>query len=204
MTFDAKKVRRGPNAPKIPVPLEHEEQVLVIDTLLGRLFRNGEGKMVRPPGGGMTGRWPDLSLLYAVPNGGHRMKATAGKMRAEGLRGDVPDLCLPVVRGPFAGLYIEMKRQKGELANPQQRAYHDRLRDQGYFVFVARGAVQGISAIVGYLQLPEVGAPGGLVDVCARGLATLLKTRTRYAELLSHSAQEGRTTGIPAGSMPAG
>lgn len=36
-------------------------------------------------------RWPELRLLYAVPNGGDRHPIVAAKMRAEGVRAGVPD-----------------------------------------------------------------------------------------------------------------
>ena len=42
---------------------------------------------------------PALALLYAIPNGGHRHKAVAARMKAEGVKAGVPDLCLPVARG---------------------------------------------------------------------------------------------------------
>lgn len=52
---------------------------------------------------------PVLGLLYAIPNGGYRHPATAGRMKAEGQRAGVPDICLPVPRGKWHGLYIELK-----------------------------------------------------------------------------------------------
>lgn len=52
---------------------------------------------------------PELALLYSVPNGGARHKATAGRLKAEGVRAGVPDVCLPVPRGGFGALYIELK-----------------------------------------------------------------------------------------------
>ena len=39
---------------------------------------------------------PDIDLLHAIPNGGHRNKATAGQLKAEGVKRGVPDIFLPV------------------------------------------------------------------------------------------------------------
>ena len=52
------------------------------------------------------GRYPELKLLYHVPNGGSRKKSEAGRFKAEGVKAGVPDLCLPVARGCSHGLYI--------------------------------------------------------------------------------------------------
>lgn len=77
---------------------------------------------------------PDLQLLYAVPNGGLRNKVVAAKMRAEGQRPGVPDYCWPrrSACGSFAGLYIELKRQKGGRLADEQRKFLDGVRAQGY------------------------------------------------------------------------
>ena len=48
--------------------------------------------------------FPELELLFHVPNGGARSKATAGRLKAEGVKPGVPDLCLPVPRGAYHGL----------------------------------------------------------------------------------------------------
>jgi hypothetical protein len=180
--------------PNLPVPSEHDEQRLLIDSLLGPLVKQADGSFERS--GGMTVRWPELSMLYAVPNGGLRSKATAGKLRAEGVRSDVPDLCLPVVRGPWFGLYVEMKRQTGSYPKPSQRQYHLDLEAQGYAVFVAQGAAMALSLIVGYLHLPKQADAGGIYDLMVRGPETVSKTRERWGELLLGSAKARRGAGV--------
>lgn len=78
-----------------------------------------------------------LALLHAIPNGGQRHKAVAGKMKAEGVKRGVPDVCLPVPRGPWHGLYIEMKKA-GELksTSDDQRFWIRNLRLLGYYAVV--------------------------------------------------------------------
>lgn len=48
-------------------------------------------------------------LAYHVPNGGHRVKAVAAKLKAQGVKAGVSDICLPMARGGWFGLYIEFK-----------------------------------------------------------------------------------------------
>ena len=60
-----------------------------------------------------SGKYPCLTLMYHIPNEGKRSRATGGRLRAEGLKAGVPDICLPVACGGCHGLYIELKRQHG-------------------------------------------------------------------------------------------
>jgi hypothetical protein len=62
---------------------------------------------------------PELRWLHAIPNGGKRDPVTAARMKAEGARTGVADICLPVPRHGFHGLYIEMKKSGGRLSKEQ-------------------------------------------------------------------------------------
>ena len=87
------------------------------------------------------GKYPELELLYHIPNGGKRGKAEAARFKREGVKAGVPDLCLPVARRGFHGLYIELKAEKG-IAE---------LKRQNYCAFVAYGAAAAIKALAFYL-----------------------------------------------------
>jgi hypothetical protein len=39
-----------------------------------------------------------LSLMFAIPNGGLRHKAEANKLKSEGVKAGVPDIMLPIAR----------------------------------------------------------------------------------------------------------
>jgi hypothetical protein len=82
---------------------------------------------------------PELNLLAAIPNGGHRLKATAGKMKAEGVKAGFPDIIFPVARGGFHGLFIEMKAPKGGTWQKTQQEWADNLAKQGYLTAVCYG-----------------------------------------------------------------
>jgi hypothetical protein len=75
-------------------------------------------------------RLPELALLHAIPNGGHRHKATAARLKAEGVKRGVPDVCLPVPRGGAHGLYIELKTERGK-PTPEQLGWIRALRGRG-------------------------------------------------------------------------
>ena len=95
--------------------------------------------------------WPELGLLFHIPNGGSRNKAEAGRFKAEGVKAGVPDLMLPVARGGFHGLFIEMKRLDGGRVRPEQKAWMEKLQAQGYEAVVCRGWEGASEALLRYL-----------------------------------------------------
>lgn len=140
--------------------IEHQEQVA--------LFKWAEYA---------AGRWPVLELLYAIPNGGIRpskartdkrgrtvrYSVEAQKLRAEGVKSGVPDICLPVPSGQYHGLYIELKTRRGR-PSVAQRKWIAALRRHGYRAEVCRGWEAARAVIEDYL-----GAEGGNVPPAAPG-----------------------------------
>jgi hypothetical protein len=94
--------------------------------------------------------WPELALFHAIPNGGMRSKRTAIGLKAEGVRPGVPDYCLPVARGGYHGLYIELKTASGAV-RPEQRAWLAALAAQGYMAVVCRQWEQAWGVLRDYL-----------------------------------------------------
>lgn len=82
---------------------------------------------------------PELNLLAAVPNGGHRQKAVAGKMKAEGVKAGFPDIIFPVARGGFHGLFVEMKAPMGGTWQKAQKRWAEDLAKQGYLTAICYG-----------------------------------------------------------------
>lgn len=101
-----------PREPALPVPSEHESQAA--------FFR----RVALDP------RTRDL-LIFAIPNGGQRHKAVAAKLKAEGVKSGVPDIFVAEPRGPFHGLFIEMKKP-GNAPRPAQRDWKMQLIARGY------------------------------------------------------------------------
>lgn len=98
-------------------------------------------------------RWQGapLNKIYAIPNGANKSFASAEKFRKEGLRAGMPDLCLPVARGGFYGLYIELKRIKGGVVSRDQKMLIEELQSEGYQVVVAKGFYEGRATIEQYM-----------------------------------------------------
>ena len=96
-------------------------------------------------------RWPELAMLFHIPNGGGRSKAEAGRFKAEGVKAGVPDLFLPAPRGEWHGLFIEMKRRKGGRLSDAQKEMIPKLQAQGYRVEVCAGWEDAAEVLKNYL-----------------------------------------------------
>lgn len=120
---------------QMPVLTEAEEQTL--------LFRWAELQ---------RGRWPELDMLYHVPNGGSRNTVEAARLKAQGVKAGVPDIWLPVARGRYHGLVIELKRVKGGRTSREQVQWITSLNAHGYRATVCHGWLEAKAEIESYLQ----------------------------------------------------
>ena len=148
----------GPNSPlrskagKVPtaaqlrrllVPLEKHDQA--------NLFNWAEYQ---------TFNYPELDLMYAIPNAGgytggfKKNKGRVIQMRKQGVKKGVPDIHLPVARGYWHSLYLELKRGDDDKLKPDQEVWATKLREAGNYVALASGFVNACDIIVGYLTLP--------------------------------------------------
>ncbi len=112
---------------------EHDDQVA--------LFQWREFAMIQQP---------ELALLFAIPNGGLRNKAVAAQLKAEGVEAGVPDMCLPVPRGRYHGLFLELKTESGRVSK-EQKWWITQLKVRGYRVEVCRGWGKAVNALNEYL-----------------------------------------------------
>lgn len=101
-------------------------------------------------------RYPEVfELIYHVPNGGHRVKAVAAKLKAQGVKAGIPDLVLPMARGGYFGLYIEFKATfEPAPVSTSQKDCLRRLNAQGYLAIVCRGHFDTMEQLRAYLLLP--------------------------------------------------
>ena len=97
-------------------------------------------------------KWPELALLHHIPNGGSRDLREAHNLKEQGVKRGVPDMCLPVPRGGWHGLYIELKRQKGGRVSDEQRWWLAQLTKQGYLAVVCLGWEDAADTITDYLK----------------------------------------------------
>lgn len=96
-------------------------------------------------------RYPELALMYATPNGGHRHVLIAVKLKAEGVKAGVPDIFLPVPRRKYHGLYIELKVGRNR-PTAKQKWWLEQLAKQGYAIAVCYGWEEARSVIEAYLN----------------------------------------------------
>lgn len=117
---------RGDTILSEQVPSEHYEQVRFV----------GKFKI----------KYPGVRI-FAVPNGGHRGKLTATKMKNEGVSPGVPDLYIPAWK-----LWIEMKRIKGGSVSPDQKDWIAYLEGIGDTVAVCRGSDDALSMVAEFVS----------------------------------------------------
>lgn len=104
-------------------------------------------------------KYPELKWMYAIPNGGQRDMVTASRLKAEGVKSGVSDVCLPVARdsemGRYHGLYIEMKKPGGR-ESQNQKDFGAFLAKQGYFYTMCDHWEEARDTIIAYFD-PLVG-----------------------------------------------
>ena len=98
--------------------------------------------------------FPELDLLYHVPNGGSRNQLEAANLKRQGVKAGVPDLVLPVSRQQFHGLYVEMKWGKNKTTDKQDW-WLEQLRQQGYKTAVCWSAEEAMDVIADYMGIAE-------------------------------------------------
>jgi len=90
---------------KAKAPLEDQEQLLLVNWLRMKGIR-----------------------FHHSPNGGHRHKATAGRLKAQGVSAGFPDLII-FPRSGQSVLFIELKRRSGGRVSDHQREWIDYLNE---------------------------------------------------------------------------
>lgn len=103
----------------------------------------------------MSAQYPELKTIYHITNEGKRSKSQGAALVAAGLKKGVPDLCLPVSRGGYNALYIEMKKSWKEHCTKEQQEFQILLAEQGNFCCVAHGFDEVKEYIERYIKMPK-------------------------------------------------
>ena len=91
--------------------------------------------------------------LYCASAGGMRTSyLQAIKMKRTGYVKGFPDLFIYEPRGEYHGLAIEMKKEKGGVASPEQKRWQELLRNRGYASYICKGSEEAIKRIDEYLN----------------------------------------------------
>lgn len=102
--------------------------------------------------------FPCLNWLHSS-QAGVKMTATQARIaKAEGMISGISDLFLPYPNNEYAGLYIEMKKQKTATSakgvlSQNQKDFLDYANAVGYKAVVAYGAIEAIGYIKEYLGI---------------------------------------------------
>ena len=91
-------------------------------------------------------------FMFHIPNGGYRNPKEAHFLKLDGVKPGVPDIMLPVARGMYHGLFIELKAGKNK-ATKYQKMYIDYLNSAGYLAVVCYGHGSALEVIKKYLNI---------------------------------------------------
>lgn len=98
-----------------------------------------------------SGKWPELELMHHIPNGGMRSKSEAARFKAMGVKRGVSDVFLPVAKGGYHGLYIELKAKDGR-PEKEQKEWIAAVREQGYYAAVCYGGIEAANLVEAYMK----------------------------------------------------
>ena len=95
--------------------------------------------------------WCDLSKIPIVhiANEGKRSAAYGANLKRMGMRKGFPDLFVPMARGKYHGLFIEMKYDKNKPTGDQKK-WLELLASEGYACVVCYNADDAIRIIKKY------------------------------------------------------
>ena len=103
------------------------------------------------------GQYPELEMLFAVPNAGKRSIGAARYYLDEGMRAGIPDILLPISHETqtgyiYIGLAIEMKFGKNKITEAQEW-WLKHLAQYGWKTAVCYSANETINVISNYLEI---------------------------------------------------
>ena len=98
-----------------------------------------------------SAKYPMLEMLHCSLNGVKLTKTQAVIAKSQGMLSGVPDLFLPVTRGKYHGLYIEMKHGSNTLTDNQKK-FLQNAANVGFAVSVCYSAQEAIKRIEDYYK----------------------------------------------------
>ncbi len=100
-------------------------------------------------------RWaaycPALEFMYAVPNGGKRNSREAARLKRQGVKSGIYDICLPIASKGYHGLYLELKIGKNKLSDNQKK-FMKYVKKNGYMAVTAYNFKEAIEIISEYIK----------------------------------------------------
>lgn len=96
--------------------------------------------------------------VFHIPNEGKRSPKSGAYLRKLGMESGIPDLCIPVARGQYHSLYIEMKAKGGRITD-RQKLWIKQLQSEGMCACVCYGADNAITLIDSYMAQSSPNRP---------------------------------------------
>lgn len=97
--------------------------------------------------------YPELRWFHAIKNEERSGNVVAGaRAKQSGIKAGVSDTCLPVKRGVYSGLYIEMKKPGGK-PSEKQLEFGEFVKRQGFYFIVCEHWEHAKDVLVWYLSL---------------------------------------------------
>ena len=117
-------------------------------------------------------QYPELNLLNGSIMGGTGIKpAILNKLKKAGMKKGKPDINLPIARGGYIGLWIELKRQGGPDPSKDQIKWLMRLDQAGHLAVCCKGSEAAIRMIQAYIDGKLIkGQPHSEIKVRSKGL----------------------------------
>lgn len=94
---------------------------------------------------------PAMRWAFHIPNGGSRNKIEAANLKRQGVKAGVSDIFLPLPRGGYHGLFIEMKVGRNK-PTEKQREFIAFAKNEGYAAVVCYSAEEAIVVTKKYLK----------------------------------------------------
>ncbi|HED33725.1 MAG TPA: hypothetical protein ENJ08_05830 [Gammaproteobacteria bacterium] len=106
--------------------------------------------------------YPGIDLMFATLNGAYLQGTPQQRARQwlkllkQGARKGVLDIFLPVAKGAYHGLWLEMKAPKPHRSSvtTEQKEWQQRMRNEGYMARIVYGCEEAIAAIDAYYNAP--------------------------------------------------
>lgn len=128
-----------PRARKPRRDIEHTEQVVFFNRIRALAAND-------PTRYGMAAK-----RTVAIPNGGGRSRAEAGRLKAEGVTKGVSDIFVAWPHEGWCGMFIEMKAPDGRVSEEQSQWLFDSV-GLGYRAFVCYGADEATNVWRAYVD----------------------------------------------------
>ena len=96
-------------------------------------------------------KYPELETMYHIPNEGKRSASNGRRLKREGLKNGVSDICLPVAKSGYSNLYIELKSGKN-VATKAQLEFIEIINKYGGKALVVYEGDNAIEVIKAYLD----------------------------------------------------